>query len=178
MAYGAAEADTISGGRGALHRAPPRSARGRAGFTLIEAVLGLVVLGILLALAIPRIDNGLRRARLQSAGAELTTAHFLARTSAMRYGRPAELHIDAPNGRFWVQVDTSIAGGTSDTVGAIHRMSSAGITVTSTRAILCFDRRGLAYTAGTCEAPDATITFSLAGRTDTVRTTAIGKIVR
>lgn len=159
------------------HR-PARAARCPAGFTIPEAALTLLVLGTLTALAIPRIDTGLRRVRLQSAGAELTTAHFLARTSAMRYGRPAELHIDAANSRFWVQVDTSISAGTPDTVGSIHRMSDAGITMTSTRAILCFDRRGLAYTAGTCEAPDALVTFSLAGRTDTVRTTAIGKIVR
>jgi prepilin-type N-terminal cleavage/methylation domain-containing protein len=178
MAFGAAETDTVVEAPSALRRAPARDARGQAGLTLPELVLTLVVLGILLALAIPRIDNGLRRVRLQSASAELSTAHFLARTSAMRYGRPAQLHIDAANGNFWVQVDTSISAGTLDTVGSIHRMSSAGITITSTRAILCFDRRGLAYTAGNCEAPDATITFSLAGRTDTVRTTAIGKIIR
>ena len=174
----AAETDIMGKAPSALRRAPAWGARGRAGITLMETVLVVVVLGILLALAVPRIDNGLRRARLQSASAELTTAHFLARTSAMRYGRPAELHIDAANARFWVQVDTSIAGGTADTVGAIHRLTSAGITVTSTRAVLCFDRRGLPYTTGTCEAPDALITFSLAGRTDTVRTTTIGKLIR
>jgi type II secretory pathway pseudopilin PulG len=174
----AAETETVGEGPRALRRAPPESAPGRAGFTILEAVLGVVVLGILLALAVPRIDTGLRRARLQSASAELATAHFLARTAAMRYGRPAQLHIDAANARFWVQVDTSIAGGTSDTVGFVHRLSDAGITVTSTRAILCFDRRGLPYTTGTCEAPDATVTFSLSGRTDTVRTTIIGKLVR
>src|ERR1041384_4525947 len=59
-----------------------------AGFTVAEMLVVLVVFAMLLALAIPRIDTGLRRARLQQAKGELTTAAFLARTSAMRYGRP------------------------------------------------------------------------------------------
>jgi Tfp pilus assembly protein FimT len=151
----------------------------REGLTITELVLVIVFLAVLLAIAIPRIDTGLQRAHLQGAAAELTTAHFLARASAMRYGRPAELHIDAANGNFWVAVDTSLAGsGTKDTVGPVHRMAAANVTMTSTRSILCFDRRGLAYTFGTCEAPNALITFSLSGRTDTVQTTAIGKIIR
>ena len=158
---------------------PRLNSSARAGITITELVLVIVVLATLLAIVIPRIDTGLQRAHLQGAAAELTTAHFLARTSAMRYGRPAELHIDAANGNFWVAVDTTLAGsGTKDTVGQVHRMSAANVTMTSTRSILCFDRRGLAYAFGSCEAPDALITFSLSGRTDTVQTTAIGKIIR
>jgi Tfp pilus assembly protein FimT len=152
----------------------------RAGLTITELVLAIVFLAVLLAIAIPRIDIALRRSHLQGAAAELTTAHFLARASAMRYGRPAQLRIDAANGRFWVQVDTTLAGsGNLDTVGPVHRMGDASITMTSTRSTLCFDRRGLAYAfAGTCDSANAVITFTLSGRTDTVQTTAIGKIIR
>src|ERR1041385_1542459 len=148
-----------------------------AGFTVAEMLVVLVVFAILLALAIPRIDTGLRRARLQQAKGELTTAHFLARTSAMRYGRPAALRIDAPNARFWVEVDTSLAGGRKDTVGVVHRMTEDGLTMTTTRSVLCFDRRGLGYAGGTCESPDALITFTMSGRTDTVLTSLSGKII-
>jgi len=169
----------MQSGREKTRESPRLNIASRAGITITELVLVIVVLAILLAIAIPRIDTGLQRAHLQGAAAELTTAHFLARASAMRYGRPAELHIDAANGNFWVAVDTTLAGsGTKDTVGQVHRMSAANVTMTSTRSIICFDRRGLAYAFGTCEAPDALITFSLSGRTDTVRTTAIGKIIR
>ena len=149
-----------------------------AGFTVAEMLVVLVVFAMLLALAIPRIDTGLRRARLQQAKGELTTAHFLARTSAMRYGRPAALRIDAPNARFWVEVDTSLAGGKKDTVGIVHRMSENGVAMTTTRATLCFDRRGLGYAGGACESPDALITFSLSGRTDSIQTSLSGKIIR
>src|ERR1041385_2301869 len=113
-----------------------------AGFTVAEMLVVLVVFAMLLALAIPRIDNGVRRARLQQAKGELTTAHFLARTSAMRYGRPAPPRIEPPNGRFWVEVDTSLAGGRKDTVGVVHRIRDDGVSMTTNRSTLCFDRRG------------------------------------
>ena len=165
---------------GSAHRTPHVDCASRAGLTLPEILLSMVVLAILLALALPRIDNGLRRARLQSATAEFATAHFLARTSAMRYGRPSQLKIDAANANFWVQQDTTLAGsGTMDTVGTVHRMSASNITMTSTRTTLCFDRRGLAYyLAGTCDSANVTITVSSSGRTETIQTTAIGKIIR
>ena len=165
---------------GSAHRISRVDCASRDGLSLPELLLSMVVLAILLALALPRIDNGLRRARLQSATAEFATAHFLARTSAMRYGRPSQLKIDAANANFWVQQDTTLAGsGTMDTVGTVHRMSASNITMTSTRTTLCFDRRGLAYyLAGTCDSANVTITFSSSGRTETIQTTAIGKIIR
>jgi Tfp pilus assembly protein FimT len=150
----------------------------RAGLTSAELLVTLALLGILLALTVPRIDDGLRRVRLTAAVAELTTAHFLARSAAMRYGRPAELHIDAANGRFWVEVDTAVTRGVKDTVGGVHQMATGNMTMTSTRSLLCFDRSGLAYVSGACEAADATIIFSLSGRSDTLRTGTIGKILR
>jgi Tfp pilus assembly protein FimT len=150
----------------------------RAGFTVAEVTLILVVLAVLFALLLPRMSAFLRRGQLRSAVAELTEAHDLARASAIRFGRPVELHLDAVRGTFWVEADTSMRRGGRDTVGAVHRISSDGITMTSTRAVLCFDRRGLGYSGGDCEPPDALITFSLSGRTETIRTNASGQMVR
>lgn len=151
---------------------------GEAGFTLAELMMVAGVLALLLTLAVPRIDTALRRTRLQAAIANFTTAHFLARSAAERYGRPAELHIDAANGRFWVVADTAVAGGSPVTVGIVHHVGDAGVTMTSNRSLLCFDRRGLGYTGAGCDGPDALITYTLAGRSDTVRTSTIGKIIR
>ena len=166
-----------SQGKGVVLNASRR--QNQSGLTLTELVVMMLMLGILLALAIPRIDNAMRHARVKSAVAELTTAHFLTRSAAMRYGRPATLRIDAVNGRFWVEVDTSVAGGSTDTVGGVHRMSEADVTMSSDRTKLCFDRRGLAYIEGTaCEQPDARVVFTTAGRTDSFKTSAIGKVLR
>ena len=150
----------------------------RAGFTVAEVTLILVVLAVLFALLLPRMSSFFRRGQLRSAAAELTEAHDLARASAMRFGRPVELHLDALRGTFWVEGDTSSRGRGRDTVGTVHRISGDGITMTSTRAVLCFDRRGLGYSGGDCEPPDVLITFSLSGRTETIRTNAVGQMVR
>jgi Tfp pilus assembly protein FimT len=150
----------------------------RAGFTIAEVTLIIVVLAVLFALLLPRMNAFLRRGQLRSAMAELTEAHDLARASAARLGRPVELHLDAVRGTFWVESGGSIGGGARDTVGTVHRISGGGVTMTSTRAVLCFDRRGLGYSGGDCEPPDALITFSLSGRTETMRTNAAGQMAR
>ena len=154
------------------------SAHPRSGFTLIEFLIVLAVFAVLVALAVPRIDIALRASQGRSAVTEFTAAHFLARTSAMRYGRPAELHIDAGSKRFWVVVDTTVAGGTTDTVGTVHTLTYGNMTMTSTRSYLCFDRRGLAWAVSPCEAGDVTVTFTQGSRVDSVTTTVLGKIVR
>jgi hypothetical protein len=89
----------------------------------------------------------------------------------------AELHIDAANAQFWVEVDTS-GTGVRDTVGFIHGPGNGKLTMTSTRSLLCFDARGLATTRAACESADATIVFAMAGRTNTIQITPLGKVLR
>ncbi len=104
-------------------------------------------------------------------------AHSLARSTALQYGRVAELHIDAAYARFWVEVDTNSTG-VSDTVGPLHDLGGGQLTMTSNRSLLCFDARGMATARDACDPGDATITFSLQGRGDTVTITALGKVLR
>jgi Tfp pilus assembly protein FimT len=149
------------------------------GFTLTEALLVLVVFGMMMSIAIPRMDTYARAARRRSALAQFTAAHSLARTAAVRYGRPAEFHIDATTARFWVEVDTATgSGGHRDTLGLIHNVAEGPVTMTSTRSVVCFDRRGLAYTDGTCQSGNLMVTFTAASVADTVQTTVLGKILR
>ena len=49
---------------------------------------------------------------------------------------------------------------------------------TSNRALICFDPRGLSSTTGSCESGDAQLIFSSADKVDTVRITALGKVLR
>jgi prepilin-type N-terminal cleavage/methylation domain-containing protein len=153
-------------------------AGGRAGFTLIEFILTLTVFSILIAIVVPRLDATLRKQQSRSAAALFASAHFMARSTAMRYGRTAQLNIDAANNRFWVVVDTTLNGGKLDTIGTVHRITDGNLTMSSTRSVLCFDRRGLALTGGSCQSGDATVIFTTVGRADTVITTVLGKVMR
>lgn len=149
-----------------------------AGFTLIEMLVVLAVFGILLLIALPKLAEAFKGAKVRGAVSQFVSAHGLARATALRYGRVAELHIDAANTRFWVEVDTSQVGGVNDTVGTVHNVAEAQLVMTSDRSLVCFDGRGLATTLGACEAGNVTVVFSLAGRTDTVNVSSLGKVLR
>ncbi len=154
------------------------SASRSAGFTVIELLIVLVIFGALLAIAVPRLLESFKGAKTRSAVNQFVSAHGLARATAIRYGRVGELHIDAGNARFWIEVDTSQAGGVTDTVSTIRDVGGGQFVMTSDRTLVCFDGRGLATISGACEAGDVTVTFSLAGRTDTVTVSSLGKVLR
>jgi hypothetical protein len=105
--------------------------------------------------------------------------HSLTRSTALRYGRIAQLHVDAPAQRFWVDVDTSANGiGQRATIANIRYVNEVGLHMVSTRALLCFDARGIASTSGSCESGDASVIFSDGVKADTVATTTLGKVLR
>ena len=154
-----------------------RTVRRRSkGFTLFELLMVLTVMGLMVAILMPSMATSLRQRATRGAVDRLATAHSLTRATAIRFGLLAELHIDATNSRFWVEVDTS-GTGIRDTVGLMSDLAGQ-VTMSSTRSLLCFDPRGLTTTRGACESGDVLVQFSLSGRTDTLRTTILGKVLR
>jgi prepilin-type N-terminal cleavage/methylation domain-containing protein len=149
------------------------------GFTLVEVIIVLFLLGLVAAMGAPKLSAELHRRTTQLAADQLVTAHSLTRATALRYGRVAQLHIDAAASRFWVDVDTSANGiGQRATIWYVRNPAQAGLVVTSNRSLLCFDARGLPLVGGACESGDATVIFTVLDRADTVRTAALGKILR
>lgn len=151
---------------------------GRAGMTIIELVVVLLITAAMAAVAGPSISASFRRTATRVAADEFVTTHALARSVAARYGRIAELHINPSTHRVWVEVDTSAGGGVKDTVGVVKYLADGTVTIVSDRTILCFDARGLPSTRGSCEPADATLTFSRDGTADTVTITALGEVRR
>jgi prepilin-type N-terminal cleavage/methylation domain-containing protein len=149
------------------------------GFTLIEMIMVLGLIGIATAISGPKIASALQKRTTASAVDQFALTHSLSRATAIRYARVAQLHIDVAGKRFWVDVDTSANGtGQRAIIDNVRDMSTAGLTMTSNRALLCFDARGLPSTSGGCEAGDAKIVFSDGAQTDSLVTTVLGKILR
>ncbi len=146
------------------------------GFTLIEMLIVITVMGVLVAVLMPSMVTSFRQRATRGAVDRLALTHSLARATALRFGRVAELHIDAANRRFWVEVDTS-GTGIRDTVGLMNDLAGQ-VTMSSDRSLLCFDSRGLTTTWDACESGDVLVQFSLQGRTDTLQTTVLGKVLR
>ena len=154
--------------------------RGMGGFTLIEMVIVMVLAGVILAIAIPQVGRAYRQRLPHLAADEFVTAYMVARSAAVRLGRTTLLHIDASDAVVWVE---SEVGAARDTVGSVRRIADAPVQVSSDRSLLCFDGRGLPTTRVLkgglrCQAPDATVVFSTSGNADTLRTTALGKVLR
>jgi prepilin-type N-terminal cleavage/methylation domain-containing protein len=151
----------------------------RNGFTMIETIIVVAVLAIIAATGGPHIAAALQSRTTASAADQFILVHTLTRATAIRYGRIAQLHVDPSTNRFWVDVDTSANGsGQRATIGYVRNMSGDGLATTSTRTLLCFDARGIPSTLGSCEPGDARVVFSDGQRSDTVNTTALGKVLR
>jgi prepilin-type N-terminal cleavage/methylation domain-containing protein len=149
------------------------------GFTLLEVIIVLALLAVIAAMGAPKLSAALRRRTTQTAADQFATAHSLARATALRYGRVAQLHIDAAATRFWVDVDTSANGvGQRATIWYERKLSQPGLVMTSNRSLLCFDARALPLVLGACEAGDATVIFTATDRADTVKIAGLGKILR
>lgn len=151
----------------------------RRGFTLIELMMVVSVVAIVAATSGPKVAAALQRRTTASAADQFVLTHSLTRSTALRFGRIAQLHIDAVGQRFWVDVDTSANGiGQRATIANIRYTTDNGMVMTSNRALLCFDPRGIASTLGSCEPGNAQIVFTDGPMADTVNTTSLGKVLR
>jgi prepilin-type N-terminal cleavage/methylation domain-containing protein len=151
----------------------------RRGVTVVELLMVLAVLGIVAATGGPKISAALQRRTTASVADQFVLTHSLTRSTALRYGRVAQLHIDAPGKRFWIDVDTSANGvGQRATIAFVRDVSGNGLQMTSSRTLLCFDARGIASTVGSCEPGDAKVVFTDGVMADTVNTTTLGKVLR
>ena len=151
----------------------------KKGFTLLEMLIVVSTAGALFAVSVPSLASSHRDWSIRAATARFASAHSLARATAIRFAGRAELHVDATDNRFWVEADTSsTGGGVRDTIGLMHSFEGTGITLSTSRSLLCFDARGMATSQGACDAADVVIIFAAPGRQDTIRTTLLGKLVR
>jgi len=83
----------------------------RRGFTLVEILVTLAVLGILMAIGMPALQNTLRRNKLDLNTNEAASLLRLARLASIRQSAPVHVEIDlaAPRIFAWVDRDRNAA---------------------------------------------------------------------
>lgn len=141
----------------------------------------VIVIGVMLGLSLPIASALAGRFKIGSARDAFVNTYARARAAAVQYGREGRLEIRAAQGKFWVEVDTGGPGAmAADTIGRVVDVYSeySGVTIFSPKQVLCFDSRGLAYSAGVCEPHDAEIIFTRVDRADTVQLSLGGTVVR
>jgi Tfp pilus assembly protein FimT len=136
----------------------------RLGATIVEMVAALVLTGIILGVAIPKMRHTVERAAVRGAVADVVTTLSAARQLAVSRRGGVWVAIDAPGATLRV-----VRHGDTLITRALGQLF--GVTVEATRDSLAYDGRGLGAGA-------ANLTFVLLrGRTaDTVVVSRLGRV--
>jgi prepilin-type N-terminal cleavage/methylation domain-containing protein len=144
----------------------------RRGFTFVEMMTVIILVGIIAAFGIPRLRGSLEKQNVRSGKAAIATLVATARSVAVQRGCPATLHMNTDS--VWVTACGVNPPAASVTVGTKKFVASTyGVTLSSTAPTIVYDPRGLSTLF-------QTTTVQVIGTTiqDSVVINQLGKVVR
>lgn len=146
-----------------------RRVAGRSGYTLIELITVVVLVGVVYALAAPRLTGYMSNQKVQRAMDRMASDVGFARIQAVREGQPVQLILTG-----YRTYDVKVLDGTA--AGKIVRNTdlgmASGVTLGPSGSSVTFDSRGL-LTAGS-----ATFTATRGSYTAQITITPIGRVRR
>lgn len=143
----------------------------RRGFSAVELLIVIVIIGIMVAMVIPRIGRGIVRENIRSARVAVTNIHATARASAISRGTRTVLK--RVGNKLFV-LSTQPVTGAEDTVVKPQDLNERyGVTLTSSRDSLVFDPRGIGM-----ETSSTYFYVTRSGVSDTIEITSAGSVVQ
>jgi len=147
--------------------------RDRQGFTLIEVMVAVIIVGLMVLIGIPRMRNITTHSDTHSAKSSLVTWLNRAKGAAVETSRTTTFNV---NGNLvWVTASprlVALGGSTADTIGRVDNFGTRyGVTV-SPNTVITFDTRGIPSAAIAA----TTIVVTKQGIRDSVTVSAYGRI--
>lgn len=147
----------------------------RAGFTFIEILIVMIIIGVVAAIGIPRVRGAVQSQNVRSARAAVATMVAKARAAAVERGCRSSVQLRS-TGQAWVTScrKTQIGGGaTLDTLGGVDQVAARfSVTMTPSRDSIRFDPRGL-----NVDYTQTIVRFSSGSSSDSVVINQLGKVV-
>ena len=158
----------------------PKIANRRAGFTLVEVLLVLIIGGILLGYAIPAFTNLTQRRNAQNARDAVIWMAARARARAIEQGQIQLLEIDPASDRAWIvrrNTGTALASDTVEKINFVTEQKATVNTTANTKITVCYGSRGYAIQcAGTSPTTTVDVTFTFMDQAAVARVKPLGEI--
>jgi prepilin-type N-terminal cleavage/methylation domain-containing protein len=145
----------------------------RHGFTLVEALIVVVIIGLMGLLALPRIRDSFAQATLHSARTKVSSLYAKARATAVGTSRRAWLHLG--NGQVYITAGPprlKAGVGSIDTIVTAENLpANYGVSMTTNADSILIQPTGLGSGA-------AEVTLSKAGKTVKINFNQYGRVVQ
>jgi prepilin-type N-terminal cleavage/methylation domain-containing protein len=148
----------------------------RRGFTLIETLIALVVVGIGMLIAIPRVTEAFAQNTLQSTRSRVMSLYSTARAVSSSSGRVTYLHLSG--NRLMITAiprrTAPIGANTRDTIGVpVNVQTLYGVTIAPSVDSVRIDQTGLGGTGNT-----TTIRFTKGSHVDSIQISPYGRVLK
>jgi prepilin-type N-terminal cleavage/methylation domain-containing protein len=146
----------------------------RSGFTAIEVIVVVVLVGVLSAIALPYLRTGPAKSGVRGAMSAIASLHAVARNSAISRGRTAVLVIKAAAPATVLVVLRRSGSGVVDTVGTVENLYARfTVALTTTSDSVIFTPRGIGI--GTS---NTTVIATRGVVADTLTISGAGRLIR
>lgn len=149
---------------------------GNRGFSFIEMLVVFIIVGIVVAMGMPRLRDSLEKTNIRSAKAGMATLVAKARAAAVSRGCTATMTLTSgKTGTVAISV-CNIAGGGAQILGGVDSLAARyKVTMTSSAPSMQFDPRGLSVNYSGMTVRFSNISGSIS---DSVMINPLGKVVR
>ena len=137
----------------------------RSGFTLIELMIVIVIMGIMLMIATPKVRDWSDGAAARSARTSATALLASARAAAIQNNQVTRAQFNGTEG-------AAVIVATNDTVARVSFDDQYGVTMSPSSWWVQYDPRGI----GAASATSVTATFSRSGKSSSLTVSGYGRV--